>query len=54
MDLLERLCAPGPKRILSLDGGGIRGALTLGYLERIEGILQKRHGNPSLLMDDAN
>ncbi len=34
MSLLERLKSKGPKRILSLDGGGIRGALTLGYLER--------------------
>ena len=34
-----------PKRILALDGGGIRGALTLGYLQRIEDILRKQHGN---------
>ena len=34
-----------PKRILALDGGGIRGALTLGYLKRIETILRKQHGN---------
>ncbi len=34
-----------PKRILALDGGGIRGALTLGYLQRIEDILKKQHGN---------
>ena len=34
-----------PKRILSLDGGGIRGALTLGYLQRIEDILRKQHDN---------
>lgn len=34
-----------PKRILSLDGGGIRGALTLGYLQRIEDILRKQHGD---------
>ncbi len=33
----------GPKRILSLDGGGIRGALTLGYLEKLESILKARH-----------
>lgn len=33
-----------PKRILALDGGGVRGILTLGYLERIEEILRKRHG----------
>ena len=30
MSLLKRLKSPGPKRILSLDGGGIRGALALG------------------------
>jgi uncharacterized protein len=29
------------KRILSLDGGGIRGALTLGYLQNIEDVLRK-------------
>jgi patatin-like phospholipase/acyl hydrolase len=34
-----------PKRILALDGGGIRGALTLGFLQRIEDILRKQNGN---------
>lgn len=33
----------GPKRILSLDGGGLRGVLTLGMLREIETILRKRH-----------
>lgn len=33
-----------PKRILSLDGGGLRGILTLGILERIEALLRERHG----------
>jgi uncharacterized protein len=33
-----------PKRILALDGGGVRGILTLGYLERIETLLRARHG----------
>jgi hypothetical protein len=33
-----------PKRILALDGGGVRGALTIGYLERIEALLRARHG----------
>jgi len=28
-----------PKRILAIDCGGIRGALTLGFLERIELII---------------
>lgn len=35
----------GPKRILSLDGGGLRGVLTLGMLREIECILRKRHGD---------
>lgn len=41
--LTNRFTSQGPKRILSLDGGGIRGALTLGYLEKIENILRERH-----------
>ena len=31
------------KRILSLDGGGIRGAITIGYLEQMEKILSERY-----------
>ncbi len=34
-----------PKRILALDGGGLRGVLTLGMLREIESILRARHGN---------
>lgn len=41
----------GPKNILSLDGGGIRGALTLGYLKKIETILQEKYGKDYLLCD---
>ena len=52
MTLLERLTAEGPKRILALDGGGIRGVLTLGFLERIEQILRDRHNNPNLRLSD--
>ena len=33
-----------PKRILTLDGGGLRGVLSLGILERIEALLRERHG----------
>ena len=44
MSLLKRFEADAPKRILSLDGGGIRGALTLGYLQKIEDILRKQNG----------
>jgi hypothetical protein len=30
---------PGPKRILALDGGGVRGAIEVAFLERIEQVL---------------
>ncbi len=40
------------KRILALDGGGIRGALTLGFLEQIEALVRKQHNNPSMLLSD--
>ncbi len=48
MTLLERLTAGGPKRVLALDGGGIRGAITLGILEKIETLLRVQHGRPDL------
>ena len=41
--LQSRLSASGPKRILALDGGGIRGAITLGFLERLEQTLAERY-----------
>src|SRR5438045_997080 len=43
--LTERFDAKTPKRMLALDGGGIRGALTLGYLQKIEDTLRKQNGN---------
>jgi patatin-like phospholipase/acyl hydrolase len=39
-----------PKRILSLDGGGIHGILTLEYLGMIENMLRKRSGRDDLLL----
>jgi len=47
--LRERhLFSAGPKRVLSLDGGGIRGIISLAFLERIERLLRERTGNPEL------
>jgi len=44
---------PGPKRILALDGGGLKGILTLGYLEALEQRLRQRHGNdPDFRLSD--
>ncbi|HEV2158308.1 patatin-like phospholipase family protein [Bradyrhizobium sp.] len=42
----------GPKRILSLDGGGVRGVLSLEYLERIEALLRARHHDPDLRLGE--
>jgi predicted acylesterase/phospholipase RssA len=52
MTLLQRLTSDGPKRILALDGGGIRGALTLGFLERVEQLLRIRHKRADLKLCD--
>ncbi|MGE0044311.1 MAG: patatin-like phospholipase family protein [Hyphomonadaceae bacterium] len=42
----------GPKRVLSLDGGGVRGILTLGMLSALEAELRRRANNPSLTLSD--
>lgn len=52
MKISERLSSSGPKRILALDGGGIRGAITLGYLEHMEQMLQKRYNNTQFRLCD--
>jgi uncharacterized protein len=46
-----QLFGPGPKRMLALDGGGVRGAITVAFLERIEAILSARHGRETRLGD---
>lgn len=41
----EHFQKSGAKRILTLDGGGLRGIVTLGYLKRVEEILRARVEN---------
>jgi len=48
MTLYERLTARGPKRILSIDGGGARIMMALGFLEEIERVLRERYDRPEL------
>ena len=42
-----------PKQVLALDGGGVRGAISVAFLERIEAIYreQQRGGDPVVLAD---
>src|SRR5260370_22720911 len=48
----DRHCfGPGPKRMLSLDGGGVRGAISIGFLERLETLIDEIEGRPTLLCD---
>lgn len=47
----EAIATATPKKILSLDGGGVRGAITIAFLERIEQMLAARAGAPVRLCD---
>lgn len=42
----------GPYKLLALDGGGIRGVITLEVLEKIETILRESLGNNELVLAD--
>ena len=42
--LEEHLFAKGPKRVLALDGGGVKGIVTIAFLEKIEELLRERSG----------
>lgn len=42
MTAADRIKAPGPKKLLALDGGGIRGMMTVEVLAEIESLLRKK------------
>jgi len=52
MSVQEKLSAPGPKKLLALDGGGIRGLITLEYLLEIQRRLREGAGRPDLVLAD--
>jgi|SoiMethySBSTD1v2_1073268.scaffolds.fasta_scaffold546299_1 predicted acylesterase/phospholipase RssA len=45
MSLEERLTRKGPKKLLAIDGGGMRGVLSLEVLRKIEDILKEKSGH---------
>jgi len=47
-----KLAKSGPRKLLALDGGGIRGLITIEILAKIESILRRRSSNPSLVLAD--
>src|ERR1700760_1876519 len=50
--LQDRIGLRGQKKILALDGGGIRGVITLQVLERIEALLRKKSNRTDLVLAD--
>jgi predicted acylesterase/phospholipase RssA len=51
-ELLQRIDAPGPKRILACDGGGILGLMSVEILASLEAELRSRLGRPGLVLAD--
>ena len=52
MSLIERIEQEGPKKLLAIDGGGIRGVLALEVLQRIEDLLKAKSGRPDFRLAD--
>lgn len=52
LSLLSHMPDFQQKKLLTIDGGGIRGLLALGMLEQIEAQLRQATGSPHLLLSD--
>ncbi|MEM9759588.1 MAG: patatin-like phospholipase family protein [Pseudomonadota bacterium] len=52
MSPADTIGSPSPKKLLSLDGGGIRGLVTVEVLAEIERQLREKHGKPDLVLAD--
>lgn len=50
--ILARMRKEGPKKILTCDGGGIRGLISVEILAKLEADLRIKLGQPELLLGD--
>lgn len=50
--LAQRIASPSPKKILTCDGGGIRGLMSVEILARIEADLRAAYGKPDMVLAD--
>ena len=48
----QRITAPGPKKILACDGGGILGLMSVEILAKLESDLRAQLGKPNLVLAD--
>jgi uncharacterized protein len=53
MSFRDHVTAPGPKRLLTIDGGGIRGVIALEILDRLQSELRVARGEPELVLSDV-
>jgi patatin-like phospholipase/acyl hydrolase len=49
---LERVDSAGPKRLLTIDGGGIRGLISIEILARLQELLRKAYDDDDLRLSD--
>src|SRR4029453_1173378 len=48
----DKLAKSGPRKLLALDGGGIRGIISIEILAGVESELRTSSGNPKLVLAD--